>query len=99
MAILFPVIGYPDAPGSAARLPARSSDQDGPGTKRMTKKVSFRLVLTVLATLSLATPAQAREPAAAGQRGGFDYYLLSLSLAPSFAHSPPPTRHRTNAGG
>jgi len=50
----------------------------------MMKMDSVRLVLTVLAALSLAIPAQARKSAAAGQDTGFDYYLFSLSLAPSF---------------
>jgi ribonuclease T2 len=45
---------------------------------------SLRLHLAVLAALSLAVPALAREPAATGPGGVFDYYLLSLSLAPSF---------------
>jgi ribonuclease T2 len=48
--------------------------------------------MLVVVTLLLAAPAHARHRQAAAEAGDFDYYLLSLSLAPSFCALSPANR-------
>ena len=50
----------------------------------MTRAHSLRWALAAVALLAAATPGQARHRAAKAQAGSFDYFLLSLSIAPSF---------------
>src|SRR4051812_48937656 len=50
---------------------------------------SLRWILATAALLATATPGQARPPAAAAKTGSFDFYLLSLSIAPTFCATSP----------
>ncbi|PPQ28750.1 ribonuclease T2 family protein [Rhodopila globiformis] len=50
---------------------------------------SLRWTLATVALLAAAMPAQARHRTAAAQAGRFDYYLLSLSVAPAFCALSP----------
>ncbi|MFL5256320.1 MAG: ribonuclease T2 family protein [Rhodopila sp.] len=50
---------------------------------------SLRWILATAALLATATPGQARPPAAAAKIGSFDFYLLSLSIAPTFCAISP----------
>jgi ribonuclease T2 len=56
---------------------------------RMTYPFAFRRVAAVMLVLLAALPALARQPHTQSDSGGFDYFLLSLSIAPSFCALSP----------
>jgi ribonuclease T2 len=55
----------------------------------MASTPAWRSVLVAIAVLLAASPAAARHRAATSQAGAFDYFLLSLSIAPSFCALSP----------
>nr|WP_294554358.1 hypothetical protein [uncultured Rhodopila sp.] len=55
----------------------------------MTHPLAYRRVAAVLLMLLAAVPAQARQRHPASGSSGFDYFLLSLSIAPSFCALSP----------
>jgi ribonuclease T2 len=55
----------------------------------MTLTRSLRWTLATIALLAAATPGEARHRTSAAQAGSFDFYLLSLSVAPAFCALSP----------
>jgi ribonuclease T2 len=55
---------------------------------------SVRRALAVVAALLVAMPSQGRERYTAAEPGDFDYFLLSLSVAPSFCALSPANREK-----